>query len=197
MLEKRIMCVSTWHFTVSQAIKHRRSLKAIARQEANQCKAIACVSPDKLQAQGFDVLVLDFDGVLASHGETHVSKSIALWVSNAVKCFGPSHVFLLSNASSKRQTKIIEALPGVTIIRAKPKPFPEGLHQIQQKTKADPLSIVLIDDRLLTGGLSAVIAGTGFLLVQKPLKDYHKRFWIEVFFDSLRFIERFIFRFYF
>jgi uncharacterized protein len=53
--------------------------------------------------------------------------------------------------------------------------------------------VVLVDDRLLTGGLACVLAGCQCLLVTKPYQDFKNHFFYEVAFASLRIAERLLF----
>ena len=73
-----------------------------------------------------------------------------------------------------------ENFPDITFVYAqRKKPYPDGLQQIINITQADPKTIALIDDRLLTGGLATCLAGTHMIYINKPLQNFQHRFFAE------------------
>lgn len=156
------------------------------------------LSPATLKQQGVRVLVLDFDGVLSAHGELQPTKELHPWLHDAIKQFGSEHIFILSNKPlPSRIAYFKQHFPGVRYISAvKKKPYPDGLKKIITLTGENPEALILVDDRLLTGGLAACIAKVPIIYINRPYIRISKRPIQELFFMSLRFFERHIIRLY-
>ena len=154
------------------------------------------VSLQQLHQQGIKVLVLDFDGVLAAHGEVEPSTDILHWLQLSIHQF--EHVFLLSNKPFHRRLDYFKhKYPHIyCITHVAKKPYPEGLDKIKTLTGKQANEIALVDDRLLTGVLATCIAQTQVVYITLPYKNIKKRPLAELFFIALRFIERRYVQFY-
>ncbi len=150
------------------------------------------LSPIALQQQGIKIPVLDFDGVLAAHGETSPHPQALTWLNQAVTVFGATHIFILSNqASPNRIAFFAKHYPNITFLTGvRKKPHPDGLETVMKITGQPPHALILIDDRLLTGGLAACIADTQFAYILAPYQSFAKRPFSETLFAGLRFLER-------
>ena len=180
-------------FSLQQLHHHHKALAKIKRNTPRH-NQLHNLSPATLKQQGVRVLVLDFDGVLAAHGELQPTQELHPWLHDAIKQFGSEQIFILSNKPlPSRIAYFKQHFPGVRYISAvKKKPYPEGLEKIITLTKQTPEALRLVDDRLLTGGLAACIAKVPLIYINHPYVNLSKRPIQELFFMSLRFIERII-----
>ena len=146
-----------------------------------------------LKVQGIQGIALDLDGVLTSYGEIQPAKEIESWLNLCLEVWGEDRVFVLSNhLTQKRINYFSKHFKGLTIILAKrKKPYPDGVQQILQRTNIHPKALLVVDDRLLTGILAAIITETSGCYITRPLVSLTKRPILELFFISLRKIERF------
>ena len=182
-------------FTLQQLRHHHKALAKIERVTPPNTK-LSNFSPEILSQKGVKVLVLDFDGVLSAHGELQPTKELHPWLHSAIKQFGSENIFVLSNKPlPSRIDYFKQHFPGVRYISAvKKKPYPDGLNKIITLTGQKSEALILVDDRLLTGGLAACIANVPIIYINHPYIRISKRPIQELFFMSLRFIERFIIR---
>ncbi len=141
-------------------------------------------------------LVLDYDGVLSSHGEIMPSdQNIEI-----LKKLVASEIFLAIHSnnpielSEKRQKWMKINFPSILWMPPRPhKPNPSTLLHLAQRWKISPENIAMIDDRFTTGGLAAFRSKSKFILVQNPLVNFRKRFYSELWFSSLRWVEKMIY----
>jgi len=182
-------------FTLQQLRLHHKALAKIERVTPHNTKLIN-FSAETLKQEGVRVLVLDFDGVLAAHGELQPTKELHPWLDSAIQQFGSENIFVLSNKPLPSRIAYFEQhFSGVRYISAvKKKPYPDGLNKIITLTKQKPEALILVDDRLLTGGLAACIANVPMIYINRPYIHISKRPIQELFFMSLRFIERHLIR---
>ena len=177
-------------YGVRMGWRHRHRLKPYRHDSELQTDTILQLDPKKLKADGIKVLAIDFDGVLASHGEEGLEKNIVEWLILSRSVFGPGKIFILSNKPTRNRAELF-ASHGIELIRpTRKKPYPDGLHHILQRTKVAPEELLLIDDRLLTGILAAKIVGVQAIWVMKPFVNFAKRPLTEIFFVLLRNFER-------
>lgn len=173
-------------FTLWQGWKYRQRLRRVSSIDS-----VTSICLSELDKRGVKVLVLDFDGVLAPHGAFAPLPQVEGFLRQACAHYSPHHVYLLSNKPmQKRIQYFAEHFPFIRVIIAKKKPYPDGLNTIIQQTGEKSEALALVDDRLLTGGLATVLANTQFLYVKNPFVDYAARPIIELFFQSLRYLER-------
>ncbi len=182
------------YYSLGMAWQHRARLRVYRRQRALQCKTVLDLDLSAVKAQGIRALALDFDGVLASYGEREISPTIGSWLNNSIEVFGQGKVFILTNKPTEaRESYFSEHFKGVILVRAaRKKPYPEGIFQILQRVKIEARELLVVDDRLLTGILAAIIAETTACYITKPWINLRKRPVPELFFMSLRIIERLI-----
>lgn len=200
-------------FSLQHAFKQRTGLKKI-----KTINTICDIDVLALKEQGIKVLTLDYDGVMTVHNGLRLSSDVDAWLRKALEIFGDK-VFVLSNQPKpERMDYFKEQYPGVTFVVAKKKPYPDGLQKIvglvdprlrgddhsggtgdESSSKGEeeipifPEEVVLVDDRLLTGGLACVLAGCQCLLVTKPYQDFKNHFFYEFLFAGLRIFERLLF----
>lgn len=176
-------------FTCQKAWKHRQALKAIP-----DVKDILSIDWPALHASGIRVVVLDFDGVLAPDNHMSINGAVSAVLKTAKDIFG-SPVFILSNNPTKeRQAFFARHFPEFVFIMAKKKPYPDGLLGIISREQCNAAEVILIDDRLLTGGLAATLAETKCLLIKNPYRQLRGNACRELAFMLLRAIERLLLR---
>lgn len=170
--------------------RHRHNLIPYRHDPDLQAETILHINPKALKEEGIKVLAVDFDGVLAAHGEEKLENNIVKWLVSCYEVFGKGHVFILSNKPTRSRAATFASY-GIEVIRApRKKPYPDGLLYILSRTKVSPEELLLIDDRLLTGILAANIVGVQARWVTKPFINLAKRPLTELFFVVLRSFER-------
>lgn len=178
-------------FTLLNSIKYYAQIKKLKKNSLNN---IAAISLEYLNQRNIQILVLDFDGVLASHGEDVPCKTAEDFLDKVYSIFH-KNIFILSNKPTETRKKYFNKnYPDISFIKAgKKKPYPDGLNQIINLAQVTPQEVVLVDDRLLTGGLAAILANAQIIYIRRPFVDYSKRLFFELFFQSLRVLERLVF----
>ncbi|ALG67002.2 YqeG family HAD IIIA-type phosphatase [Beggiatoa leptomitoformis] len=173
-------------------LRHYRHALAHINTPQHSIKRVTDISPVGLRESGITVLVLDFDGVLASHGEKHPLRELTHWLDECVTVFGAERVFILSNKPlPSRIAYFQQHHVGVRCIKeVRKKPYPDGLETIIKLTGEPATQIMLVDDRLLTGALAGCIAQVQVTYISKPYINLSKRPVQELFFLSLRVAER-------
>ncbi len=181
------------HFSLRMMHRYRHALASIDHHSVCQLPQI---SPTILKQEGVAVVVLDFDGVLAAHGEPHPVDELDHWLHECINTFGSEHVFVLSNKPlASRIAYFNRHYVGVRYItEVKKKPYPDGLQKIIALSGQPAKALMLVDDRLLTGGLAACIANVPVTYITCPYVLLSKRPLQELFFMMLRFLERHLIR---
>jgi len=179
-------------FTLSQLNLKKSKLKTFYKNKNNKISSVLDLPLDFCAQKNIEILVLDFDGVLASHGEIKPEARIHVWLENLVKSKTVKKICILSNKPSLSRAEFFkDHFPEfIWVSGVRKKPYPDGLLKIIQDEKIDPKLVCLIDDRLLTGILAAELAGTQAILITKPLSNFERHFFKECFFASLRFLEQ-------
>lgn len=176
-------------FSLQEGFKHKAQLKKIPDE-----KNISVIDWQALWDSGIRVVVLDFDGVLAADDELRVRDEVFSVLNNIHTVFG-QHIYILSNKPKpERQSFFALNFPSISFVIAKKKPYPDGLQEIIAREQCDPQQVMLIDDRLLTGGLATILANTKCILIEKPYICFRNNRIREIIFMSLRAIERALFR---
>ena len=176
-------------FSIKEGLRYRTQLKAIP-----YAKNICMIDWQNLYQSGIRVVVLDFDGVLAADKQEEVLDGVDTVLDAVVSIFG-EHVYIFSNQPRKiRQIYFEKNFPRIQFLIAKKKPYPDGLLNIIAREQIDPQQVVLVDDRVLTGGLAAVLAGIKCILIKKPYICFRHNFLREIIFMSIRIVERTLFR---
>ncbi len=183
-------------YALVMAWKYRKNLADYRCLSALQKREVITLNPFSLKQEGVKLMILDFDGVLAAFGETIISPPIENWVIRCRDIFGFGNIFILTNRpTQERQQYLSERLPGVEFFWAsRKKPYPDGILSIMHLKAVAPAEVLVIDDRLLTGILAAVLANVRGCYITEPLVSFRKRPIRELFFVLLRTIERFVFR---
>ncbi len=142
--------------------------------------------------QGVQALALDFDGVLAPHGADQPLPEVVDWLGRAVAVFGAERIFILSNRPfGPRLDWFSKQYPGLRFVsNVRKKPYPDGLIKTGELASVPLSSILMVDDRLLTGCLSALLAGARPYYVRSPYVSFYSNLCKELFFKLLRSGER-------
>lgn len=138
------------------------------------------------------MLALDFDGVLAPHGFPAPLPEAVTWLKDCAAAFGADKIFILSNKpTDERRQWFTEHFPAMRFISGvRKKPYPDGLDRVGELSGAPLSSILMVDDRLLTGCLAAINAGSQPCYIRRPYVSYNHRPLAELFFWLLRNGER-------
>jgi len=179
-------------FTWTAMRKNKKNLKSFWALDSNKINQLSDLSLDFCQKRDIQVLVLDFDGVLAAHGENQPNSNNHVWLEKLVHANPELKICVLSNNPLlSRQEFFKDHFPSfVWISGVAKKPYPDGLLKIISEFNKPAQKICLIDDRLLTGVLASVLAGTQAILVTRPVRALRKHFIKECFFMVLRSLER-------
>jgi predicted HAD superfamily phosphohydrolase YqeG len=176
------------YFSLIMTYKYRKPLLDIYRRTASNLQ-LKKISPSSLKQQGIEIIALDFDGVLAAHGEAYPNQELHNWLNESIKIFGAKNILILSNKPMQKRINYFKSYGINFITEVKKKPYPDGLNKIIALTGKNNQKIMLFDDRLLTGCLAACIAKVPVTYITKPYK-------LTLFFKSLRFLERGIMQLY-
>ena len=169
----------------------RKRLAQVLR-ETPPGTSIMSLDPARLTAGGITALALDFDGVLAPHGFTAPLPEAREWLVRCSAVFGASRIFILSNKPTEaRKAWFRDNLPGVRFISGvRKKPYPDGLEKAGELAQVPLSAILMVDDRLLTGCLAALVAGARPHYIRRPYISFSHRPLAELFFMLLRAGER-------
>lgn len=176
-------------FSMQEAWKHRLALNKLP-----EVQTILSIDWQALYQSGIRVIVLDFDGVLAPDNDFKIHDDVYN-VLKIIKTIFGSHCYILSNnPKTERQAFFAINFPEISFVVAKKKPYPDGLKEIIAREQCHPQEVILIDDRLLTGGLATILADTRCLIITKPYICFRQNRLREAAFMGLRFVERMLFR---
>ncbi|MDD2897615.1 MAG: hypothetical protein PHI31_02765 [Desulfuromonadaceae bacterium] len=154
--------------------------------------SILTLVPEELLSSGIAALALDFDGVLAAHGSLTPLPEAIGWLKRCEAVFGRDRIFILSNKpTEERRQWFAQHFPAMRFISGvRKKPYPDGLKKTGELAGVPLSSILMVDDRLLTGCLAAIIAGARPCYIRYPYVSYTTRPFAELFFQILRAGER-------
>ncbi len=154
------------------------------------------LDPKLLISSGVTVLALDFDGVLAHHGAPVPLPEAVAWMKRCEALFGGDKIFILSNKPTEGRRKwFAEHFPAMRFISGvRKKPYPDGLNKTAELAGVPISSIMMVDDRLLTGCLAALVAGARPCYIRRPYACFAFRPFAELFFWKLRVMERLLVR---
>lgn len=175
----------------SLGFQHRRALRQLL-DTASPTADILKLDPEVLVSSGIAALALDFDGVLAPHGNPVPLPETILWMQRCQALFGGNKIFILSNKPTDgRRRWFAENFPAVRFISGvRKKPFPDGLNKTAEFAGVPLSNILMVDDRLLTGCLAALVAGVRPCYIRRPCISFRQRPFAELFFWLLRAAER-------
>jgi len=175
----------------SLGFRHRRELWQLL-DSTPLCRNISELDPKELKRSGIAALVLDFDGVLAHHGATAPIPAAVAWLKQCEAVFGGERMFILSNKPTDRRrewfAKNFPAIRFITGIRKKP--FPDGVIKAGELAGVPISSLLMVDDRLLTGCLAALAAGARPCYIRCPTVSFTYLPVLELLFLLLRGAER-------
>jgi uncharacterized protein len=176
----------------SLGIQHRRRLRRIL-DETPASTCILTLDPAALKISGVVALALDFDGVLAHHGASAPLPETVVWMKRCEAVFGGERIFILTNKPTEgRRAWFSENFPSLRFISGvRKKPYPDGLHKTGELAGVPLSQILMVDDRLLTGCLAALVAGARPCYIRQPYVSFSHRPLSELFFMLLRGIERY------
>ena len=175
----------------SLGIQHHRHLRSLLDTTPhNTC--ILTLNPETLKSSGILALALDFDGVLAHHGAPAPRPEAIEWLKQCESIFGGERIFILSNKPTEgRKQWFAGHFPAMRFISGvRKKPFPDGLNKTGQLAGIPLTQILMVDDRLLTGCLAALVAGARPCYIRRPYISFDHRPLAELFFSLLRAAER-------
>jgi len=175
----------------SLGFRNRHTLARLLQTTPLDC-SITNIEPARLHNEGIRILALDFDGVLSPHGSGAPIPEAVGWLRRCASVFGEDHLFILSNKpTQERKEWFAENFPALRFISGvRKKPFPDGLNKIGELSQAPLSSILMVDDRLLTGCLAAITASARPCYIRKPYVALSDNFFTEMFFVSIRCAER-------
>jgi HAD superfamily phosphatase (TIGR01668 family) len=171
--------------------RHRILLRRIL-DETPATSNILSLDPSALKSSGIAALALDFDGVLAHHGAPAPLPEAVEWVNRCHAVFGGDRIFILSNKPTEGRRQWFAAhFPDIRFISGvRKKPFPDGLIKTGELSGVPLSQILMVDDRLLTGCLAALVAGARPFCIRRPYVSFSHRPLAELFFMLLRRAER-------
>jgi HAD superfamily phosphatase (TIGR01668 family) len=175
----------------SLGIQHRRQLRWIL-DETPDSTTILTLDPEALKSSGITALALDFDGVLACHGAPAPLPEAIEWMRRCEAVFGGDRIFILSNKPTEgRRQWFANHFPALRFIAGvRKKPYPDGIKKTGELARVPLSQILMVDDRLLTGCLAALVAGARPGYIRRPYVSFSHRPLAELFFMLLRRIER-------
>jgi len=169
----------------------RKQLARILR-ETPTGSSISNIDPARLAGSAINALALDFDGVLAPHGFSEPLPEAREWLVRCSAVFGADRIFILSNKPTEaRKTWFRDNFPAIRFISGvRKKPYPDGLEKAGELARVPLSAILMVDDRLLTGCLAALVAGARPHYIRRPFISFRHRPLTELFFMLLRAGER-------
>lgn len=183
-------------YVIKKAYLNRLELQSFLYQKEKNRKCITDIDLNSIEKSGIKSLVLDFDGVISPHDHYIPSKSITIWLKKAIKIFGSGKIFILSN-NSKNADRIKyfnKNFKEIIFIKNRyMKPYPYDICNVLKKNNIKTFkSIMIIDDRLLTGILLSLIIKTEAIFITSPLVDTKNNIIKETYMSYLRKIDKII-----
>lgn len=159
-------------------------------------RTILKLDPLQLKADGIAALALDFDGVLAAHGSPTPLPEAIEWMKACCDVFGGDRIFILSNKpTAERRRWFSGHFPAMRFISGvRKKPYPDGINKTGELAGVPLSSILMVDDRLLTGCLAALSAGAKPCYIRRPYASFAQQPVAELFFATLRIVEQLFIR---
>lgn len=174
---------------------HRHELKRLLVKTPGGMSVLD-LDPEALRSSKVEAMAIDFDGVLANHAAPTPLHEAVEWLKRCQTVFGGDRIFILSNKpTNERRLWFTANFPAIRFISdVRKKPFADGLIKTGELAGVPVPSIIMIDDRLLTGCLAALLAGARPCYIRRPYVSFCHRPLSEIFFFTLRALERFFVR---
>lgn len=179
-------------YAIKMFLHHRKQIKNYVIDHKLSFSKITDISQEELIQNKIEVLILDFDGVLNSHGEINLKPEVEIWLNKIIFKLRNLKIFVLSNKPMPNRKKyFFKNFTNISFIKAsQKKPYTDGLQEIQKITNCKKENMLLIDDRLMTGILAATLFGCKAYYITKPYTNFLKRPFTELFFYLLRSFEK-------
>jgi len=127
------------------------------------------LTPERLQARGIQLLMLDFDNTIVPYTTNEPTKKMEAWLQH----MQASDIRLCVVSNSKRdRVKVFCKKYGLDCITHSKKPFPKGIRQCLVKYAMEPQMCGLAGDQIFTDTLGANCAGLTSILV-KPIHNHN------------------------
>lgn len=171
----------------SLGFHHRGELRQLL-ESTPKSSCILELTPEILHSSGIEALAVDFDGVLANHGAPFPLPDAVTWMRRCEAVFGGDMIFILSNKpTDERKRWFAEHFPAMRFISGvSKKPYPDGLKKTGELAGVPLSQIMMVDDRLMTGCLAALVAGVRPCYIRSPYVSFNFRPVAELFFWLLR-----------
>ena len=181
-------------FSIQSGWRYRKAIRA-ARSSSLRVNTLPELSTRQLEQAGIKALVLDFDGVMAAHGASVPEQAVCDWLRACMAEYPRMKWFILSNNPwEQRRAWFKIHFPSLLFISGVPKkPYPGGLYEAVNQARLAPSEVAIVDDRLLTGVLAAILAGCQPIWVAQPYYNYRAHPLKESFFAMLRALERLLY----
>jgi predicted HAD superfamily phosphohydrolase YqeG len=175
----------------SLGFQHRHDLRRLLLETPEDNRLLS-LDPDELHSSGITTMALDFDGVLAQHGAPEPLPEAIAWIKRCEVVFGGDRIFILSNKPTEgRRAWFNVHFPAFRFVSGvRKKPYPDGLNKTGELAGIPLSQILMVDDRLLTGCLAALVAGARPCYIRRPYISLRHRPLAELFFVMLRCVER-------
>jgi len=178
-------------FSIKMAWKFRKDISKIKNSDL-ATENITEITNFIIIKHNICALVLDFDGVMAAHGDAEPNEEVYRWLNDLIQKMPVLKFYILSNNPWKMREDYFKLhFPQVIFISGvKKKPYPDGMLKICETANLNPNQVAIVDDRLLTGCLASELAGCKSFWIYKPYTNIRKHPTQELFFQFLRFIEK-------
>lgn len=185
-----------WWFTLYWGWNKRKELKRFLTEPNYQIQSVFEITAKRLDDAGIAILVLDFDGVLANHGADKPLPDVEVWLRQLCYEIGELRIAILTNKPLPvRIDYFTKQFPLIHVVQSvRKKPYPDGILEVANYKGVPPHRVVLVDDRLLTGMLASCLAYSRGWYFRHPYQNLRRRPIKELFFSTLRVLERCIFR---
>ncbi len=124
--------------------------------------SLTAISPEKLLADGIQLLMLDFDNTILPYTADVATAPMCAWLKAAQA--SKLQLCVVSNSKNARVVVFCEKNGLDCITRAK-KPFPRGIRECLSRYGIVPREAALVGDQIYTDVLGANFAGVRALLI--------------------------------
>ena len=182
-----------WIYALKGLWKHRNHMGQYMSSKDNKhtVRNVTAITADSLANAGIKHLILDFDGVMAPHGNDKPDNDVVNWLHTLA---GKVGLYILTNKpTGVRQEYFAKEFPEVIFLNPGiKKPYPDGINLVCEQYSVDNSEIAIADDRLATGMLAAKNANVTGIYVHPARANVKNKPVVEVFFALLRWVERYV-----